>query len=172
MRYPWTKTKMVLLLTAVVALLLAEGCTNRGQVRQQNVVPTPQHSPHVLMNQAQTPTPTPTQGNKVDIANKAAEKMVGIPGVRTANVLVTQRNAYVAAVLTDAHAQLTPDIESKIAEQVRSTDSNIQNVYVSTNPDFVSRVNNYVADVQHGRPVTGFIEQFSEMVRRVFPSAK
>lgn len=173
MRLKWLKSKSILLLTVVVALLLAEGCTNMGnrgnggnggQVRQQNV-PAPQQTPP-NQNQAQT------QGNKVDIANKAAEKMIGIPGVQQANVLVTQRNAYVAAVLTDNQTQLTPEIESKIAEQVRTTDPNIQNVYVSTNPDFVSRVNTYVNEVQQGRPGAGFFEQFNEMVNRIFPNAR
>ena len=86
-------------------------------------------------------------------------------------MLVTKRNAYVAAVLKNEQ-QLTRDIEDQIANQVRATDPNIQNVYVSTSPELVDRFNTYVLDVQQGRPVAGFVDQFKEIVARVFPTAK
>jgi spore cortex protein len=156
------------LTTVVLVTFLIVGCANKGnQLGQQKTSPstTPQHSNPI--RQQSVPS-----ANRVAIANQAADKVIRIPGIRTANVLVTQRNAYVAAVLTDTNAPLTREIESKIAEQVRSTDPTIQNVYVSTNPDFVNRVNTYVKDIQQGRPVSGFFEQFTELVRRIFPKAR
>ncbi|MCY9666360.1 YhcN/YlaJ family sporulation lipoprotein, partial [Paenibacillus alginolyticus] len=60
----------------------------------------------------------------------------------------------------------------QIAPKVRETDPTIQNVYVSTNPDFIDRINAYVRDVQEGRPVAGFVEEFNEMVQRIFPNAR
>lgn len=109
--------------------------------------------------------------NRIQVADRAATKITQIRGVKQANVLVTQRTAYVAAML-DNNQQLSRDIEDQIAQQVRTVDSNIQNVYVSTNPDFIGRVNSYVADVQQGRPVAGFFEEFTEMVQRIFPNAR
>lgn len=52
---------------------------------------------------------------------------------------MTRRNAYVAAAVNDNQGQLTREMEDQIAQQVRAADPNIQNVYVSTNPEFVDR---------------------------------
>ncbi|MGM0883914.1 MAG: YhcN/YlaJ family sporulation lipoprotein [Bacillota bacterium] len=113
-----------------------------------------------------------TLDNRIEIADKAAEKITNLKGVNQANVLVTRRNAYVAAVLDTDQQKLTKNIEDQIANQVRKVDPDIQNVYVSTNPEFVERINGYVGDVQEGRPVTGFMEQFNEIAARIFPNAR
>lgn len=113
-----------------------------------------------------------TAEDRVDVADRAAENITKLKGVQQANVLVTRRNAYVAAALDDDQKKLTRDIEDKIAKQVRAANSDIQNVYVSTNPQFVNRINGYVDDVQQGRPVVGFVEEFNEMVARIFPNAR
>jgi YhcN/YlaJ family sporulation lipoprotein len=159
-----TKIGMALLLTTI--LIGTTGCMNKNnnqanQVRQQGT----------HMQQAHN-QPQSTMDDRVQIANQAVEKITQLSGVKQANVLVTQRNAYVAAVIDANEGKLTSDLENQIAQQVRATDPNIQNVYVSTNPEFVDRVNRYVADVGQGRPISGFFEEFSEMVRRVFPNAR
>jgi spore cortex protein len=162
------RTRELVLTILVLVTFLIAGCANKGNQRSQQMT-SPSATPQQSNPIRQQSVPS---GNRVDIANQAADKVSRIPGVRAANILVTQRNAYVAAVLTDTNARLTRDIESKIADQVRSTDPTIQNVYVSTNPDFVNRVNTYVKDIQQGRPVAGFFEQFNELVRRIFPKAR
>lgn len=157
-----TNIGIAVLLTMI--MIAATGCTinDNNQVRQQGT------------NMQQTlDQPQKTMDNRVQIANQAVEKITQLSGVRQANVLVTERNAYVAANI-DANqgGQITRDMEDQIAQQVRAADPNIQNVYVSTNPEFVDRVNTYVADVGQGRPVAGFFEEFNEMVRRIFPNAR
>jgi YhcN/YlaJ family sporulation lipoprotein len=149
----------------VTLLVVATGCTkaNNYQMKQQGA-PTP-----ITQNQYQ---PRANVDNRVQIAEQAASKLTQLNGIKAANVLVTGRNAYVAAAVNTSQNQLTQDLENQIAGQVKATDPNIQNVYVSTNPEFVDRVRTYVADVGQGRPVAGFFEQFSEMVRRIFPSPK
>lgn len=110
--------------------------------------------------------------SRIEVADRVASNITKLNGVRTANVLVTQQNAYVAATLDDDPQKLTREIEDEIARQVRAVVPTINNVYVSTNPQFVERINGYVKDVQQGRPVTGFIEEFNEMVARLFPNAR
>ncbi|MBP1155180.1 MULTISPECIES: YhcN/YlaJ family sporulation lipoprotein [unclassified Paenibacillus] len=148
-------------------LTLTVGCTNpqqgqgNGQQVQQQAAPNQSFRP---MSETE---------ERVEIADQAASKIVSeVPSIKSANVLVTRRNAYVAAVLENSQAQMTQEVENQIAEKVRATDANIQNVYVSVNPDFVGRVNSYVNDVQAGRPISGFVKEFSEMVRRIFPNAR
>ncbi|WP_028610016.1 YhcN/YlaJ family sporulation lipoprotein [Paenibacillus harenae] len=113
-----------------------------------------------------------TAQERVEVADRAAEKITNLKGVEQANVLVTRRNAYVAAVLDGDQQKMTRDIEDQIAKQVRATNPDLRNVFVSTNPQFVDRINGYVDDVQQGRPVTGFMEQFNEMIARIFPNAR
>jgi YhcN/YlaJ family sporulation lipoprotein len=150
--------RMTLLL--IISVMMA-GCMNNNQAQQ----------PGVQTQQAQD-QPRTNVDNRIQIADQAAEKIVKVKGVRQANVLVTQRNAYVAAVVDANQGQLSPETEAQIAKQVRATDPNIQNVYVSTNPEFVDRVNRYVTDIGQGRPVAGFFEEFNEMVQRIFPNAR
>ncbi|GCL70548.1 YhcN/YlaJ family sporulation lipoprotein [Paenibacillus naphthalenovorans] len=165
------KIRNRLLSTSGIALcclaMLAAGCANRPQAQNDRQQVRQQAAP------SQETRPLSETEERVEVADKAAEKIVSeVPGVQSANVLVTRRNAYVAAVLKGGQTQVSQDVESQIAEKVRATDANIRNVYVSVNPDFVSRVNRYVDDVQAGRPISGFVQEFSEIVQRVFPNAR
>ncbi|WP_373232695.1 YhcN/YlaJ family sporulation lipoprotein [Cohnella sp.] len=162
--------KISIFVLATLCIFLA-GCmnnqdnqNNQGQMRQQ----TAQNN---RGNANQQQNQLGNADHRIQVADRAAKKITDLNGVRQANVLVTQRTAYVAAML-DNDQQLSRQIEDQIAQQVRAVDRNVQNVYVSTNPDFTDRINNYVNDVQQGRPVAGFFEEFNEMVQRIFPNAR
>ncbi|NOU92695.1 YhcN/YlaJ family sporulation lipoprotein [Paenibacillus sp. LMG 31456] len=151
-----------LIVTVAAMSILISGCSTpkANNVKQQS---TP-----IKQQQVQQPGNTES---RIQIANEAAAKITELGIAKQVNVLVTKRKAYVAAVLNN-NQQITRDVEEKIANQVRATDPNIQNVYVSTNPDLVNRFNTYVMDVKEGRPVTGFIDQFNEIVYRIFPNSR
>ncbi|WP_051775255.1 YhcN/YlaJ family sporulation lipoprotein [Paenibacillus tyrfis] len=164
----WVRASVVLGCVAV----LAAGCTNRQQARMQQQAAQSQQQTHYTQ-QGTNPGAQPYQNTarKIDIAEAAASKIVSeVPEVHSANVLVTDRTAYVASMLKPNQA-LTQDVENRIAGKVRATDANVQRVYVSVNPDFVGRVNTYIADVRAGRPVGGFVQGFADLIRRVFPTA-
>lgn len=109
--------------------------------------------------------------NRMDVADKAADKIVEMREVDQANVIVTNNNAYVAAKLTDnASNKLSKNVEKKISDLVKSTNRDIDHVYVSVNPDFYNRTTSYVNDIRDGRPIEGFFDEFSTLVRRVFPT--
>ncbi|MFE8694793.1 YhcN/YlaJ family sporulation lipoprotein [Cytobacillus sp. FJAT-53684] len=103
------------------------------------------------------------------VADRVAEKIVAIPEVDDVNVIVTNDNAYVAAQLNDG-VELTKVVEKKIADQVKAVDQNIDDVYISANPDFYDRMTSYSNDIRNGEPIEGFFEEFSETVRRIFPN--
>ncbi|MBP1964288.1 YhcN/YlaJ family sporulation lipoprotein [Paenibacillus aceris] len=147
-------------------MIISTGCTRKAndQVKQQGV--NMQQSHHI------TPLATPAADNRIQVAKQATDQIVKINGVKSANALVTGKSAYVAAVIDANQGQLSSDMEHQIAQQVRATDPNIQNVYVSTNPEFVDRVNRYVSDVRLGHPVSGFFQEFTQIVQRVFPKAR
>lgn len=155
------RSHKVLILTAATMSIVISGCTaNPNNQKQQNAP--------IKQQQVQQPG---NEDNRIQIAKEAAAKITEVDSVKQANVLVTKRNAYVAAILKNDQ-QLSREIEDQIANKVRAADSNIQNVYVSTNPELADRFNTYVHDVQQGRPVAGFVEQFKEIVARVFPNPK
>ncbi|WP_408010356.1 YhcN/YlaJ family sporulation lipoprotein [Pseudalkalibacillus sp. A8] len=112
---------------------------------------------------------------RVKVAEKAADKITNLPEVQDANVFVTNENAYVAAQLTtgtQAEGEVTRELEKKIADQVKATDQDINNVFVSTNPEFFDRSANYAEKFGRGEPVQGLFEEFNETIRRVFPNAR
>lgn len=135
--------------------------------------------------------PMPTDGgrlqseSKVEISQAIADAVAALDEVKTANVLVTGRNAYVAVVLeygagvsnamdSDTGNRTVTDvseqIKGKIADKAKSINANIQNVYVSASPDFVERMNAFRQDIQNGKPAAGFIKEFYNIIERVFPT--
>ena len=101
--------------------------------------------------------------NNFTLSDDIANRVAGMKEVKSANVLITDHTAYVAAVLNNNQGgRVSARIEKKIADTVRSVDKSVDNVYVSTNPDFVDRVNQYANDVGNGRPIQGFGQQFLE----------
>ncbi|MBE1442037.1 YhcN/YlaJ family sporulation lipoprotein [Paenibacillus sp. OAS669] len=178
---PHSKTKkMICLMSACLVVGVMAGCNKKtaqpapnthtnNTVHQQAASPSP--SPASSPSPSASSAPSPAAGEHINIAHQAAQRISQIPSVSSATVLVSRHNAYVAAMMKDRNGPLSRDVENQISQQVKSTDPNIHNVYVSTNPDFVQRVTNYAADVGAGRPVSGFVQEFAEMVRRVFPTA-
>jgi YhcN/YlaJ family sporulation lipoprotein len=124
--------------------------------------------------------------NQYDVSEEAAERITDeIDEIDNVYVITTENNAYVAANLdienddrTENRNQsnrsgndheLSDDIERRIGEIVRSVDNEVDNVYVSTNPDFLNLITNYTNDMDEGRPIGGMFDQIGEMVDRLFP---
>ena len=107
---------------------------------------------------------------RLEVADEAADHIVKMEEVESANVIVTNHNAYVAVVLHEG-VEGTKQLEDKIAEEARAANKDFNNVYVSMNPDFVQQTTDYGNKIRAGEPVEGFFEEFSDTVRRVFPDA-
>jgi spore cortex protein len=117
--------------------------------------------------------PRTNQQTRMEVAEEAANRVADLKEVSQANVIVTNRNAYVAVMLDNQpKGEMTRAVENKISNAVKQADRNIRNVYVSTNPDFVDRMTDYTDKLQRGEPIEGLFEEFNEMVLRVFPNAR
>lgn len=114
---------------------------------------------------------TSTDKSKVEVADDAAGKITEMEEVESANVLVTNENAYVGVMLKEGTTD-NKELEDKISEAVRSTHSEFKNVYVSFNPDYAKQLNDYGKRVREGEPVEGFFEEFSDSIERMFPNAR
>jgi len=114
---------------------------------------------------------TTTNTANLDLADKAADKVAEMKGIKRAVVLKTDQNAFVAVELTgNKSGKVTKELEDKIGNKVRKVDGDIKNVYVSSNPDFYNRMTNYGRDIENGKPISGLFNEFSETIRRVFPN--
>ncbi|OHX43916.1 YhcN/YlaJ family sporulation lipoprotein [Cytobacillus oceanisediminis] len=128
--------------------------------------------PGIDLTRTGTDNENQNESPRMKVADKAADKITSIPEVETANVIVTDNNAYVAARLSDGNGDLSKDVEGKISDQVKAVDQDIDNVYVSVNPDFYDRMTGYTEDIRAGQPIEGFFDEFTETVRRIFPAQR
>ncbi|MGG0787836.1 YhcN/YlaJ family sporulation lipoprotein [Peribacillus simplex] len=111
--------------------------------------------------------------NDMRVSKDISNRVEALKEVSNASVIVTENNAYVAAVLKDGgDKDISNDLKERIADAVRGADPSVDQVYVSANPDFVQRMKGYANDIQNGKPVAGFAEEFRELVTRIFPSPR
>ncbi len=87
--------------------------------------------------------------DQYELADKAADQISEkVDGIDNAYVVKTDNNAYVAAELDqdnnannnnngDRGNEVTDEVKQEISKIVKSVDSDVDNVYVSTNPDFL-----------------------------------
>ncbi|GAA3408485.1 YhcN/YlaJ family sporulation lipoprotein [Paenibacillus hodogayensis] len=107
----------------------------------------------------------------VQSAKEVADSLTGLGPVQMANVLLAGNNAYVAVMTHNGQdIDNAADVKSQIAEKVKAGRPDIQNVYVSANPDFVNSVKRYTEDLNAGKPISGLGEEFMTMVHRLFPT--
>lgn len=111
--------------------------------------------------------------NDMRVSEDIANRVEALKEVSNASVIVTENNAYVGAVLKDGGDKDIPnDLKERVADAVRGADPSVDQVYVSANPDFVQRMKGYANDIENGKPVAGFAEEFRELVTRIFPSPR
>ena len=107
------------------------------------------------------------------VADLAAKKITYLPEIDDATVIVNDNNAYVAVKMERSpQNKLTSDLENKIAKRTKAANRNVDNVYISANPDFYDQMNTYSGVIRNGGLTSGFLDAFSDTIRRVFPNAK
>jgi YhcN/YlaJ family sporulation lipoprotein len=113
--------------------------------------------------------------SRLEMSNKVSDKLAALPEIDSAFVILTDHNAYVAVKqnhkLSTKSVDLTDAFKDKVAEQVKSMSPSVENVYVSTNPDFTKRMQVYSQDAKAGHPIQGFLAEFNALVERVFPTS-
>lgn len=108
--------------------------------------------------------------NDFSISERAEQRVEALKEIRRAKVLLKGDTAYVAAELSDRNTQgLKDHVKKKITAQVKGADEHVQQVYVSTNPDFMKRISQYGNDLKNGHPITGLGDEIGATIRNVFP---
>lgn len=174
------------LLTIPVTLLLVSslvgcGMNKKTEVKEETVNTTtgntttgtttePGVTTQTTTEEATTHDVNQTSGHKLELADDVADKITKLKEVESANVIVTNNNAYVGVVLKKGVSS-TEELDKKIADEARAANANFKNVYVSTNPDFAKQFTEYGEKIRANEPVEGFFKEFSDTVKRVFPDA-
>lgn len=113
--------------------------------------------------------------SRVELSDKVAEQISSMPEVDSAFVAMTDHNAYVGVVLDQkamkgSHPDIPDQQKNMIADRVKSLSPSTENVYVTTNPDFIGRMQGYANQVREGHPIQGLIVEFNALVERIFPA--
>ncbi|MFC4410348.1 YhcN/YlaJ family sporulation lipoprotein [Chungangia koreensis] len=104
-------------------------------------------------------------------SDEVADKVAAMDEVDNATVVLMGNNAYVAVGLKQGTNE-SEDLTKRISDEVKNVDGNIDQVYVSANPDFLKEINDYRTQYNNGQPVEGFFNEVTDAVQRVFPDAK
>jgi spore cortex protein len=91
---------------------------------------------------------------RMKVANQIEDKIDSMNEVDQSKVTIKNNNAYVAVQLDHNNHDLSKDVAQRIADQAKSIDHNIENVYISVNPDdsvnpaLSDRMNDHSEDIQ------------------------
>lgn len=176
------RSPLSILSAIVLTSSILGGCMpNQARPRTQQV-PGP-YSPGSLNNVQTPPAPLDTRltpraqtdrnGTLMREAQNIANALAGKQNIRRATVFVTDSTAYVAVDVPNmAQGQFTDQIKNGVANEVRRIDPSIQRVYVSADPDVLSRFQGYSNDIRSGKPIRGIYDRFVELTRRIFPQQR
>ncbi|ESU33781.1 hypothetical protein G3A_04725 [Bacillus sp. 17376] len=110
------------------------------------------------------------QTYRMHVDEDAEEQVEMLNEVQSATIITVQQRAYVAVVLENGDTKGIPgDLENKISQQVKINDDSIDDVYVSSNADFVVSMTDYKEQLQTRRPIVGLTEDFNATIERIFP---
>ena len=91
---------------------------------------------------------------RMKVADQIEDKIDSMNEVDQSNVTIKNNNAYVAAQLKNNNKDLSKDVAKRIADHAKSIDPDIENVYISVNPDvpvtpdLYDRMNDFSKDIQ------------------------
>ncbi len=115
---------------------------------------------------------TGKEKQRIHTAHYLEEEVEILDEVRHATVLVEGRDAYVALEFVDTEFLLNEEVKNKIVDQIRTTDPDIDNIHLSHNMDFNTRMHSLARDIERGLPEKAIGDSFRKTVRRVFPELK
>ncbi|RQW21947.1 YhcN/YlaJ family sporulation lipoprotein [Bacillus sp. C1-1] len=108
----------------------------------------------------------------ITVSGEVADSVRELDGVHHAAAIVMGSQAYIAVTMDDESHDVSDEMKQKIADKAMEVDHNLSEVHVSSNPDFVERMKGYGDRIENGEPVSGFADEFMEMVHRMFPTTK
>jgi spore cortex protein len=110
---------------------------------------------------------------KIVTAHYLEEEVETMEEINHATVVIQNRDAYVALELAGkAEPQLNDELKNKVVGAIRVTDPEINNIYISNQTDFNTRMHSLTRDIERGLPEKEIGESFEQSIRKVFPELK
>ncbi|WP_202076925.1 YhcN/YlaJ family sporulation lipoprotein [Caldalkalibacillus salinus] len=151
-----------ILILILIAIALVAGCQDKeeqGQGEQQN------------KQKAQSEQ---QQGNEPQYihAHYMEEEIETLDEVEHSVAILQEQDAYISVELSNQVQELNEDVKNRIVSLVRTSDQNVQNIYVSDNPDLGSRFTGLARDIERAEPESSIGESFDQTIRKYFPELK
>ncbi|MFZ5754790.1 MAG: YhcN/YlaJ family sporulation lipoprotein [Bacillota bacterium] len=156
---------LFLVFTLLFTIITASACA--PQRRPAPTPPAPAPAP------APAPQTPPQRADENAKADMLAKKIADMQNINSATVVISGNQAWVGVDLhANVKGQLSNQMKNDITNVVKNEVPNIQTVYVTADADTVTRLRDIARDIAAGRPVSGFINELTEIGRRITPSAK
>ncbi|SFS81384.1 YhcN/YlaJ family sporulation lipoprotein [Marininema halotolerans] len=118
-------------------------------------------------------TTKPPVGQKMRTADDVSDALVKMNEIDAATTVVIRDTAYIGVAFANNYqGGMTSKLKNKVAKKAREIDSSLKRVYVSANPGFVDALENYARSVREGKPISGLVNGFMDLVGRTFPSSQ
>lgn len=185
---------MALFFTALTVAMFATGCSwndKDDRANMRNTTRSNMVNPPTLLPSMRPDNLLGMHNNKhLTNSQETARAITKMNEVRSANVLLSDNNAYVGIEINaprygqgqsfmgkpnrngPGFDTVNDALRTKITEKVKSLNPSIKNVYISADPTFMNTFRGYSNQVVHGNSIQSFISQFNDAMKKSFPITK
>lgn len=150
-----------------LSLLLGTGCTIKSAKNPPANNATKNVTEKAKENTANKNAAT---GDLSHRAQKIADELVKIKGIKKAIVVISGRRALVGVTLPNsAEGKMTSDLKKKVKDTVKKVDKEIDTVAVSADADVYDRITKIANGIKEGRGIQEFSTEFKELFNRIIP---
>lgn len=100
-----------------------------------------------------------------------ANSIVEMNGINDATV-VTMDEVALVGVDSNGEDKVSDEMKQDIESKIKEENKNINDVYVSNEPDMFDRINTISNNVRNGDPIDDFTDDISEMIDNITPDKK
>ncbi len=128
---------------------------------------------------APTPTPTPDtpmapqpeqQNVQATVADRIMKLVNAMPEVKASYALVVGNVAMVGVDLRDRlSGDKENELKSRISAETKKQFPELAEVWVTADPDLVTRIRELAGRISRGEPITGFFDQITEIAKKLQP---
>ena len=153
----------VLVIVLIIGLLMVTGC---NALRK----PAPENTPEAQVPAPSAPSREPMPGSPEEVERIASEltsvadRVSGEQGHRGYSRYDGIRGIDQKAGLEDEE---TERIKRDVSNEVKAAEPRLTAVYVSSDPDTVSRLRQIANGIANGQPVSAFDQELAEIVKRI-----
>jgi len=114
---------------------------------------------------------SPTVAGATARAEDVAESATKVDGVKRAYVVVIGNTALIGLdVDKDIEAKQTTDLKQQVEKRVKKENKAIEVTSITADPNLVERIKRIADGIAEGKPLTSFLDEIAEILRRISPA--